>query len=413
MTARKPGRHALAFVMLTMLIDSLGLGLIVPILPQLLMDLTGKGLGEAAGYGGLLMFLYALMQFVFAPIMGNLSDAYGRRPVLVLSLSVLALDYLIMALAPSFAFLVAGRVLSGAAGAAYGTANAYVADISEPQHRARRFGLLGAAWGLGFTLGPALGGLLGEVGTRLPFYAAAGLAAANALYGLLVLPETLKTEDRRPFRLARANPLGALMQMRRYPVVFALLGAVILYQIAHDANPSVWSFYTYYKFGWSEREVGLSIALVGIATTAVMGGLTQYAIPRLGEARSVAVGFVMGAVGFLGYAFAPTGAVMVAFIPAAAFFGLAVPAFRGILSNAVPANAQGELMGAMASLQGITMIFSPLIMTQLFGAFTGPDAPAEFPGAPFLLAALCLVGALLIVQAALRAPRAETPAAGG
>jgi DHA1 family tetracycline resistance protein-like MFS transporter len=394
----EPGssRRALTFIFITVLIDMIGFGIIIPVMPELIMELTGEGLSRAARYGGWLLFLYALMQFFFAPIIGNLSDRFGRRPVLIFSLVAFGFDYLLMGLAPTIAWLFAGRFVAGIAGATHSTANAYIADVSPPERRAQNFGLMGAAFGLGFILGPVLGGLLGEYGPRVPFFAASGLALCNAVYGFLILPETLPAEERRRFDLRRANPVGALAQMRRYPVIVGLFGAFVLYMIAHDANPATWTYYTMLKFDWTEREVGYSMGFVGLGVALVQGFLIRAAIPRMGELRAVYLGFALMSLSFVGFAFASAGWMMYAFIVPFSLGGLATPALRGIMSNRVPANAQGELQGALASVMSLTAIVAPLFMTQLFGYFTSDAAPLYFPGAPFLTAGVLLLGSIAV-----------------
>jgi len=400
-------RHAMAFIMLTVLVDTIGFGIVIPVTPELIMELTGEGLSGAAQFGGGLLFAYALMQFVFAPVLGNLSDRFGRRPVLLVSLSALGLDYIFMGLAPSITWLFVGRLIAGAAGATHATANAYVADVTPPEKRAQRFGLVNASWGLGFVLGPVLGGLLGELGPRVPFFAAAGLALANVAYGALILPETLRPEARRPFTLARANPVGAVLQMRHYPLVLFSLGALVLYQIAHDANPSTWTYYTMLKFDWSERMVGLSMGMVGICMTIVQAGLIGAVIGRFGAKRTVYGGMAVMATGFLGFAFAPGTIWMFVFIVPFALGSVAMPALRGILSAHVPENAQGELQGAIASLVSLTAIIAPLLMTQLFAFFTGDAAPVYFPGASFLAAALLTFASAMLLSGVLRGAAPE------
>ncbi|MBW2372774.1 MAG: TCR/Tet family MFS transporter [Deltaproteobacteria bacterium] len=389
-------RRALIFIFITVLIDMIGFGIIIPVMPELIMELTGVGLSRAALYGGWLLFLYALMQFFFAPIIGNLSDRFGRRPVLLCSLVAFGFDYLLMGLAPTIVWLFAGRFVAGIAGATHSTANAYIADVSPPEERAQNFGLMGAAFGLGFILGPVLGGLLGEYGPRVPFFAAAVLALCNAVYGFVVLPETLPAEERRPFDLRRANPVGALAQMRRYPVIVGLFGAFVLYMVSHNANPTTWTYYTMLKFSWTEREVGYSMGFVGLGVALVQGGLIRAAIPRMGEMRAVYLGYALMSLAFVGFAFASAGWMMYAFIVPFSLGGLATPALRGIMSNTVPANAQGELQGALASVMSLTAIVAPLFMTQLFAYFTSDAAPLYFPGAPFLTAGVLLLGSIAV-----------------
>lgn len=396
MRQRSPGRNALFFILITILIDALGLGIIIPVLPELIMELTGETLSEAAFYGGMLLFAYAFMQFLCAPILGNLSDCYGRRPVLLVSLTALGLDYFLMGMAPSITLLFIGRILAGLFGATAATANTYIADITAENKRAQTFGLLGAAWGVGFTLGPVLGGFLGEISHRLPFFIAGIMAFINVIYGYFVLPETLPIDKRRPFTLKRANTFSALLSMRRYPLVFGLFAVLFCYQIAHDANPAIWTYYTMLKFGWSEREVGYSMAFIGICVMIVMGGLTRIMIPKIGEKRAVYIGLLIAASGFTGFAFASSSAMMIAFIVPFSLMGLTIPALRAIMSNEVAANEQGALQGAITSIISLTAIIAPIVMTGLFRFFTREGTAFYFPGAPFLTAAFIMIIGIVI-----------------
>jgi DHA1 family tetracycline resistance protein-like MFS transporter len=377
-------------------------------MPELIRELTGEeGFAEAARYGGSLMFLFAAIQFFAAPILGNLGDRFGRRPVLLISLAALGIDYVVIALAPSLVWLFLGRAISAIASATFATANAYIADISIPAERAKHFGFLSAAWGFGFMLGPVIGGLLGEYGSRVPFWAAAFLAGANVLYGLLALPESLPKSLRRPFDLRRANPIGALLQIRRYPIVLGLLFVLVPYQIARDANPAVWGFYTMHKFGWSTSMVGASLFVVGATILFVNAALVGPVIEKLGEVKAVVIGFSAMAIGFLVFAFATESWMLFAGIFPFALIGLAQPAIRSMMANRVPSNAQGELQGATASLMSLTMIISPLIMTELFHQYSREGAVIDFPGAPFLAAAL-----LALLALGLFANGAREPASG-
>lgn len=404
---KKPGKHAMVFLLVAVLIDMIGLGMIMPVMPSLLTEITGEGLGSAAAWGGWLAFTYALMQFLFAPVMGNLSDAYGRRRVLLLALGALAVDYAIMGFAPTLVWLFIGRFFAGIFGANFAVANAYIADISPPEKRAQNFGLVGAAFGVGFILGPAVGGLLGEFGPRVPFFAAAALGFVNVAYGFFVLPETLAPENRRPFVLARSNPLGAFRQLRQYPLVLGLLGAVVFFQLAHDVNPSTWSYYAMLKFGWSEAQVGASLAFVGLCMALMMGLGTRLIIPRIGEARAAMLGLAMTGVGFMGFAFSSTVWHFLPLMVVSSFMGLVMPSLRAIMSAEVPGNAQGELQGAMSSVVGLTMIVAPVLATQTFDAFTGGAAPVYFPGAAFIMASIFTLMSLAVVAMVLKArPRA-------
>ncbi len=388
-------RYALAFIFITMLVDTIGLGIIIPVSPKLISELTGEGLSDAARWGGWLMFVFALMQFLCAPLIGNLSDRYGRRPVLILALVALAIDYAITGLAPTIAWLFIGRFLSGAAGATYPTVNAYIADVSPPEKRAANFGLTGAAFGVGFILGPGIGGFVGDHwGARAPFFVAAVLTLANALFGLLVLKESLPKERRRKFDLWRANPVGSLAALRRYPMVVALIGVTVLTQLGHDSLPSTWTYYTMLKFNWTPGDVAWSLVAVGALTALSFGFLPRIVVPRIGEVNAVYVGFIAGGIGYAGYAFANHPWVLYAWMVAWSFGGLSSPALSAIMSKNVPENEQGELQGALSSARSITSIVAPLMMTNLFAYFTSGHAPIYFAGASFLAAALCEFGAL-------------------
>jgi MFS transporter, DHA1 family, tetracycline resistance protein len=395
MIDRKPGKHAFAFIFITALLDIIGFGIIIPVLPGLIMELTGEGISEAVIYGGWLLVIYAGMQFFFAPVIGNLSDHFGRRPVLLVCLFVFGCDYIIQGFAPSILWLFAGRMMAGISGATYPTANAYVADITPEDKRAQAFGLLGAAFGLGFIIGPSIGGLVGGAfGIRAPFFLAAGLAFANMIYGYFVLPETLSKANRRPFNIERANPLGAFNRMRAYPIVLGMMGAVFFYQIAHDANPSTWSYYTIHKFEWTPTQIGWSLAFVGLCIAVVQGALIGKVIAVLGEVKTAWIGLLFASIGFLGFGLATTGWMLYAFVVPFSMMGLSMPAIRSIMSAQVPGDAQGELAGALTSLASLTAIGAPLFMTQLFGYFISEAAPFMFPGAPFVAASLLCILAL-------------------
>lgn len=395
-------RRALAFILITIFIDTVGFGIIIPVLPGLLMDLLDGSLSTAALYGGWLMFLFSALQFVSAPVLGNLSDHFGRRPVLLASLAAFSADFVVMGLATTVGWLFLGRALSGIFSATYPVASAYVADLTAPEQRARSFGLMGAAWGMGFVVGPAIGGLLGDANPRLPFFVAAGLAAANVVYGYFVLPESLASANRRPFVLARANPIGAFLQMRKYPLVFGLLVALFLYHIAHDANPATWTYVTMAKFSWTPRDVGLSMSFVGVCAALVQGLAVGPLVKRLGERRAMLTGFALFAISFLGYAFATAGWMMYFWIVPFAFGTIASVAATALMSQQVPANQQGELQGAVSSLRSITACIAPPLMTGLFSYFTSAAAPVQFPGASFFAASLLTFFALLMVLRVLR-----------
>ncbi len=394
--AKDKKQAALGFIFITLLIDVTGFGIIIPIFPKLISQLINGNLSDASIYGGLLGFTYAIMQFICAPILGNLSDKYGRRPVLLFSLFGFGIDYLFQAFAPTIFWFFIGRGIAGITGGSFTTAAAYIADISTPEKRAQNFGLIGAAFGIGFILGPVVGGLLGQYGTRIPFFAAAALALLNWLYGYFVLPESLPVENRRPFEWKRANPLGSLKQLRKYPAISGLIASIILIYIAGYAVQSTWNYYTMLKFGWNEKLVGYSLGFVGLTVGLVQGGLIRIVIPKIGNERSVYIGLSLYALGFLLFAFATQTWMMYAFMIPYSLGGIAGPSLQGIISAHVPSNEQGELQGALTSLMSATAIIGPLIMTNLFAFFTSSKAPIQFPGAAMLLGAiLSVISALL------------------
>ena len=413
MSLRKAGRGAFVFIFVAVLVDSIGFGIILPVLPRLIMQLTGVSVDRAAVYGGWLSFVYALMQFFCAPVLGNLSDRFGRRPVLLFALLALGGDYLIMGFAPVIAWLFVGRMIAGVAGASFTPAYAYVADITEPARRAQNFGLMGAAFGIGFIVGPAIGGLLGGLGPRAPFFAAGAIALANTALGYFALPESLPQESRRPFHWSRANPLGTLVHIRRYPAVTWLLGALLLWQLGHQVLPSTWAFYTISKFHWSSAEVGYSLAFVGLVMAVAQGLLTRVLIPWIGgERRAAAAGMAAALLAYVGYAFATQGWMMYAVSLTTFIFALTYPSMNALASQQIPANAQGELQGAIACLYSLSSIVGPPLMTQIFGHFSARSAGVYFPGAAFLAAALLTAGCALLFAWAMRfAPqRAAAPA---
>lgn len=391
--------NALTFIFITILIDVIGLGIIIPILPKLITELTGGGMSEASRYGGWLMFSYAIMQFLFAPIMGGLSDRYGRRPVLLLSLFGLGVDYVFLAFAPSIGWLFLGRFLAGITGASFTTAGAYIADVSPPEKRAQNFGLIGAAFGMGFIIGPVIGGLLGGFGSRAPFIASAVLSLLNCLYGYFILPESLAPEHRRAFDWKRANPVGSLLQLKRYPVILGLMGCLLCIYVAGHATQSTWSYFTMEKFQWDEKWVGYSLGFVGLTIGLVQGLLTRVLIPKLGQVRAVFIGLLLYAVGFMCFAFATQGWMMFAFMIPFALGGIAGPSLQGIIAGQVSPSEQGELQGILTSLVSATSIVGPVLMTGLFAWFTAKETPVYFPGAPFLMGAvLTALGMLLAIR---------------
>ncbi|MGY3088164.1 DHA1 family tetracycline resistance protein-like MFS transporter [Hymenobacter sp. UYAg731] len=393
---------ALGFIFITILIDVIGLGIIIPVVPKLIQQLTGEGLSRAAIYSGWLTFAYAAAQFCFAPVVGGLSDKLGRRPVLLAALLGLGLDYVFLSLAPTLAWLFVGRVIAGITGASFTTATAYIADISPPEKRAQNFGMVGAAFGIGFIIGPTIGGLLAGFGARVPFMVAAGLSLCNFLYGYFVLPESLAPDKRRPFQWRRANPVASLLRLGKYPATLGLVAALVLLYLAGSATQSVWTFYTMLKFGWTERLVGISLGVVGLCTGLVQGGLVRVAIPKLGAARAIVIGLLCYTVGFVLFAFAPNGWLMLAFIAPYCLGGIAGPALQSTISGQVPATEQGELQGALTSLISVTGVVGPLMMSYLFGEFTRKGAPVHFPGAPFILGAVLALGSVALAVYSLK-----------
>ncbi len=384
-------KAAVGFIFVTLLIDVIGFGIIIPVSPKLIMELEHCDLSTASRYGGYLVFAYAIMQFICAPVLGNLSDRYGRRPVLLFSLFGFAIDYLFMSFAPTLLFLFIGRIISGITGASFTTATAYIADVSPPEKRAQNFGIVGAAFGLGFILGPLIGGLLGGLGPRVPFMVAAGLSFLNWLYGYFVLPESLSKENRRPFEWKRANPVGSLLQLKKYPAIAGLVSSLTLIYLGSHAVQSTWSYYSMEKFNWHETEVGISLAVVGLCVGLVQGLLIRKTIPLLGQEKSIYLGILLYALGMILFGIATLGWMMYAFTIVYCMGGIAGPALQGIISTHVPANEQGELQGALTSLISLTSIIGPLIMTNLFAYFTSKNAPVHLPGIPFFAGALLMV----------------------
>ena len=413
--AARPRRAAgTAFILVTVLLDTLGLGLIIPVAPRLVESFLGDNMAEASTYFGWMVSLYAVMQFAFAPVVGGLSDRYGRRPVIFVSLMGAAASYLLSGFAPSLAWLFVGRVVAGITGASFSAAGAYVADVTPPEKRAQSFGLIGAVFGLGFILGPALGGLLGDFGLRVPYFVAAGLNFVNLLYGLFVLPESLAPSARRPFSFARANPLGSLRALARHPIVLGLTGTMMCAFISQWMLQSVWALHTQARFGWSLRDVGLSLMAVGLATAVVQGGLVRVAVPRLGERRALLIGLAMSISGHVAIGLADRGWLLIVFIfVPLSLGGLAGPAVQAIISRAVGPSEQGEMQGALNSLSGIAAIVGPLISTSLFHRFSAEEASPYIPGAAFFVAAAFnLVGLLLVVRLFLKSPAKPAAPAG-
>ncbi len=393
---------AIGFIFITLFIDVVGWGLIIPVMPELISGLKHIPVNEASKDGGWLLFIYAFMQFFCAPILGSLSDQYGRRPVLLFSLFGFGVDYIFMGFAPTFGWLFLGRTISGITGASFTTANAYIADISTDETRAKNFGMVGAAFGLGFIIGPAIGGLLTGWGTRAPFFAAAILALLNWLYGYFVLPESLSLEHRRKFDWRRAHPFGALGNLRKYPAVAALIVALFLDYLASHAIQSTWSYFTAYRFDWTPKTIGISLAVVGILVSFVQGVVIRVVTPRIGNERSIYIGLFLCAAGMFLFAAANQSWMMFVFLIPYCLGGIAAPALQATISGNVPPNAQGELQGALTSLLSIAAIIGPLLMTNLFSYFTSPQAPVHFPGASFLLGGLLMLSGSIVAFKSLK-----------
>jgi MFS transporter, DHA1 family, tetracycline resistance protein len=391
-----PRSAAVIFIFITILLDTLALGVIIPILPKLIESFVENDTATAARYFGLFGTAWAVMQFFFSPILGALSDRFGRRPVVLLSNFGLSLDYVVMALAPTLSWLFIGRVISGITSASISTAFAYIADITAPEKRAEVFGKIGVAFGAGFILGPALGGLLGDIDPRLPFWVAAGLSFANALYGWLILPESLPPERRSPWRWKSANPLGAIRLLRSDRVLAGLSIANFVAQLAHVVLPSVYVLYATYRYGWSTTMVGATLAIVGICSMVVQGAAIGPIVRRLGERRALLLGFACGVIGFFILAAAPTGLLSWLGIPFMALWGLAGASTQALMTRLVAPEQQGQLQGATTSVQSVSQLLGPFLFTLTFAYFIGAEAPFKLPGAPFFLASALLLLALLI-----------------
>ena len=390
---------AVGFIVVVLLIDMIGFGIIIPVMPGLIQELTGGSVSLAAQYGGWMLAAYAITQFFCAPIIGGLSDRFGRRPVLLASLFGFGLDYLFLAFAPSVGWLFVGRVIAGMMGASFVAASAYIADISTPENRAKNFGLIGAMFGLGFIIGPVIGGFLGEFGSRTPFFVTAGLTAVNWLYGFFVLPESLPQENRRQFDWKRANPVGTVLSVWQYKVVSGLFFVLALLYVSAHAVQSNWAYYTIEKFSWTTGMIGLSLGVVGLVFVVVQGGLIRVILPKLGHQRTVYAGLTLYAVGFLLYALASQSWMMYAVTVVYCMGGIAGPALQGIMSSAVPPNAQGELQGAFASLMSMTSVVGPPLMNGIFAWFSSSAAPFYFPGAAMILGAVLTILSCLLARA--------------
>lgn len=396
-TTRAPSRAAFAFIFVTVALDMLALGIMAPVLPKLIVAFEGGAMAEAARMTGVFGFVWAAMQFVCAPVLGALSDRFGRRPVVLLSNFGLGLDYLVMALAPTLSWLFLGRVISGITASSFPTASAYVADVTPPDERAARFGMLGAAFGLGFIVGPAAGGLLGGIDLRLPFWVAAGLSLVNAAYGFFILPESLPAERRARLQWRHANPMGSLTLLRSTPTLLGLAAVAFLYYVAHEAMPSLFVLYTDYRYAWSERQIGLALAVIGVCSTIVAALLVRPIVARLGERRALFVGLASWVLSSIAFGLAPTGLLFLFGIPLASLGGLIGPSMQALTSRRVSGSEQGRLQGALSSLRGIAMMLGPLLFTQAFA--TGLRRGGRpLSGVAFLLEALLVLASFAIAQ---------------
>ncbi len=389
-------KAAFAFIFVTVVLDMLALGIIVPVLPKLVLEFEGGDSAHAASIYGVFGTVFAAMQFLFSPLLGAVSDRFGRRPVILISNLGLGLDYIVMALAPTVGWLLAGRVVSGICAATFSTAGAYIADVTPAEQRAARFGMLSAAFGLGFIVGPAVGGLAGSVDPRLPFWIAAGLSLANATYGFFILPESLPAEGRAAFEWRRANPVGALQLLRRHASLLGIAGVMFLSAIAHEVQPTIWVLYTDYRYGWDARTVGLTLAAVGVFSAIVGGGLVRVVVERIGERNCLLLGLFFGAAGFTIYGLAPAGAVFGAAIPIVSLWGLAGPTAQALITRHVDPSEQGRLQGALSGLQGVAFMIGPLLFTGTFAAAISSRGAWHLPGAPFFLAALLLAASFAL-----------------
>lgn len=395
-------RFSLIFIVFTVALDAIGIGLIFPVMPDLMTAVTGGSLSQAAYWGGVLTTAFAVMQFLCGPIVGNLSDRFGRRPVLLVSLGVMAADYVVMALAQTVWLLLLARLISGVAAATHSTASAYIADITPAERRAARFGLIGAAFGVGFVAGPLIGGLAAAISPRAPFWIASAMALANLALGLLTMPESLPRENRRAFRLSRANPLAAFAAVRHLPGLRRLMLVSFLYALTFNVWPAIWSYYGKAAFGWNPEWIGISLAIFGLAMALVQALLVSPTIRLLGETGTATLGMVIEVASYAFYGLVTSGRVALVATPLAALGGLTGPALQALMSGATPQDQQGELQGVVTALNALAMILAPLVMTSVFGYFTGPSAPFYWPGAPFALSAVVMVAVVAIFVAAPR-----------
>jgi DHA1 family tetracycline resistance protein-like MFS transporter len=389
-------RGAVIFILITVALDLVALGIIAPVLPNLIIRMEGGDIARASAITGYFAFAWATMQFLCSPILGAFSDRFGRRPIILLSCLGLGLDYIFMALAPTLAWLFVGRIISGITTSNISTAFAYITDITPPERRAKQFGLIGAAFGLGFVIGPSIGGLLGTYSLRLPFWVAAGLSLANVIYGFFVLPESLAREKRAKSAWHMANPLGSLTLLRSHRDLSGLASALTIFYLAHNALPTVFVLYTEYRYGWNERQVGFSLAMIGVCAAVVSGGLVGPYVKKFGERFSVLSGLCYGVLGFLGFALAWRGWFLLASIPLIALWGVAGPAIQSLMSRRVDHSSQGKLQGAINSLRSITGMIAPVIFTQVFAYAISVRRSVHLPGAPYYLAAVLLTTSLLV-----------------
>ncbi|MDG1339658.1 MAG: TCR/Tet family MFS transporter [Paracoccaceae bacterium] len=392
---QKTRRRAFLFILITLFLDAMGIALIIPVMPDLIQSVNGGTLGNAAIWGGIFTTSFAVMQFLFGPTIGALSDRFGRRPVLLLSLAVMALNYAVLSTAQTIWLLLIIQFVNGIASATQATATAFIADISKPEEKSQNFGLVGAAFGVGFVLGPVIGGLLGDVSPRAPFIAAGLLATANLILGTLILPETVTDAIRRPFEARRANPFGAFKAISKLPDLTRLLTIVVLYEFAFIAYPAIWAYFTRARFDWDAGLVGLSLGAFGIAMAIMQGFVIRWIIPKMGEAGALVFAFSFNLMVFTMLAFLTNGTLALILTPLSAVGAIVTPTLQGMMSKRVPDNQQGELQGLIASARSIALIFSPLVMTQVFWLFTSPGMPF-LPGAPFLLSATIMVACLLV-----------------
>jgi MFS transporter, DHA1 family, tetracycline resistance protein len=399
---KKTKQASLGFLFITMVIDVTGWGIIIPVLPKLIQELTHSTISEASGYGGWLLFAYAFTQFIFAPLMGNLSDQYGRRPIILFSLLAFSLDHVLMALAPTITWLFIGRIIAGFTGASITSAMAYIADISTVENKSKNFGLVGAAFGLGFIIGPVIGGLLGQFGSRLPFYAAAILCFLNFVYGYFFLPESLPKERRRQMEWQKTNPFNALLNLKKYPSLIGLVFASALVYIGSHAVHTNWSYYMMYQLNWSEKEIGISLGIIGILVGFVQGILIRWINPKIGNAKSILLGLVLYTIGMFLFAIVQKNWMVYLFLIPYCLGGISGPALQSVISSKVPSNEQGEIQGTLASVMSITSIIGPIIMTGIFAYFTSKERSFTFAGAPFVLGGVLMFLSIFIAKFSLK-----------